>query len=250
MKETKRCPACGEDKPRTEEFYYFRPGRTPTSPLVPYGRCKPCHRKATQDWRKENIVRARAWRREDMRNLRQQILEHYGKACVCCGIDEPAFLSIDHIHGGGSKHIKTMNTHGNYYRWLVKNNFPAGFQTLCHNCNQAKGYYGCCPHQLNASPEKLQALGMKPRDNFPVAINGKMKTCRVCHQAKPFEQFINFGAPGSKRNVCRECRAQATPSLVAVSLATEAEVKRLFAEIAKPHGAVEKMEKIVTSAVH
>ena len=23
--------------------------------------------------------------------------------------------------------------------WIIKNNFPKGFQVLCHNCNYAKG---------------------------------------------------------------------------------------------------------------
>lgn len=31
--------------------------------------------------------------------------------------------------------------------WLRRNNYPNGFQVLCHNCNMAKGFYGKCPHQ-------------------------------------------------------------------------------------------------------
>lgn len=35
-----------------------------------------------------------------------------------------------------------------YFReWQRKNNYPKGFQVLCHNCNLAKGFYGKCPHQ-------------------------------------------------------------------------------------------------------
>jgi hypothetical protein len=30
---------------------------------------------------------------------------------------------------------------------LIKNNFPDGFQVLCHNCNMSIGLYGYCPHQ-------------------------------------------------------------------------------------------------------
>ena len=35
--------------------------------------------------------------------------------------------------------------------WIVKNNFPKGFQILCHNCNLAKGYSknNKCPHERN-----------------------------------------------------------------------------------------------------
>ncbi len=53
-----------------------------------------------------------------------------------------------HINGGGSKHRKELGLIGRaFYAWLVHNNFPSGFQTLCHNCNQAKSLYGICPHQ-------------------------------------------------------------------------------------------------------
>ncbi len=26
----------------------------------------------------------------------------------------------------------------NFLAWIIKNNFPKGFQILCHNCNHAK----------------------------------------------------------------------------------------------------------------
>lgn len=70
--------------------------------------------------------------------------------CACCGEGEIKFLSVDHINGGGSKQKKELGgAGGKTYRWMVKNNFPPGFQILCHNCNQAKGAYGMCPHKQN-----------------------------------------------------------------------------------------------------
>jgi hypothetical protein len=37
------------------------------------------------------------------------------------------------------------------------NEFPDGFQVLCHNCNLAKGYYGECPHNsLKICQQKLK----------------------------------------------------------------------------------------------
>lgn len=58
------------------------------------------------------------------------------------------FLSIDHINGGGSKHTKSLNRRGvTFYLWLIKQGFPDGYQTLCYNCNFAKGHFGVCPHQ-------------------------------------------------------------------------------------------------------
>ena len=75
--------------------------------------------------------------------------------CACCNEAMYQFLGIDHINGGGNKHRKTLSLSGKkstfggqtVYRWLINNNFPDGFQVLCHNCNLAKGYYGECPHK-------------------------------------------------------------------------------------------------------
>lgn len=61
------------------------------------------------------------------------------------------FLAIDHEDGGGNEHRRQI-TGGRagdaMVRWLILNDFPPGFRVLCHNCNQAIGYYGYCPHEL------------------------------------------------------------------------------------------------------
>lgn len=78
--------------------------------------------------------------------LKEEIFEHYGTECVCCGESMLPFLVIDHINNDGANHRKTLKGK-NIYQWLKLNNFPDGFQTLCWNCNSAKGIYGLCPHQ-------------------------------------------------------------------------------------------------------
>jgi uroporphyrinogen-III decarboxylase len=82
------------------------------------------------------------------------VLKFYGgeiPSCKCCGEKEIKFLSIDHTNGGGNKHRKEIGLKdgkgGNICHWIIKNNFPDGFQVLCHNCNMAKGFYGKCPHK-------------------------------------------------------------------------------------------------------
>lgn len=83
--------------------------------------------------------------------LRYETLMNYSDVspkCACCGEDTYEFLSLDHIYGGGNQHRKVTKTVGSgIYRWLRKNGYPKGFQVLCHNCNQAKGIYGQCPHK-------------------------------------------------------------------------------------------------------
>lgn len=55
------------------------------------------------------------------------------------------FLSIDHINGGGNRHREKVGS-AKVYAWLKKRGYPKGYQVLCHNCNQAIGLYGKCPH--------------------------------------------------------------------------------------------------------
>jgi hypothetical protein len=76
---------------------------------------------------------------------RQAVLDHYGRVCACCGEKNEMFLVIDHVNGGGNQHRKEV---GNVNAWLIKNNFPAGFQVLCMNCNLGRELNnGTCPHK-------------------------------------------------------------------------------------------------------
>ena len=97
---------------------------------------------------------------------RLKVLQYYSKhlsnsnipCCNCCGEDSHIeFLTIDHIAGKQEmntepelKQLKyTSKLSGtSLVIWIKKNNFPKGFQILCHNCNQTKGYYGKCPHEI------------------------------------------------------------------------------------------------------
>lgn len=92
-----------------------------------------------KEWRqkhkKECAERARRIKQEKKR----KVLTHYGHgrlACVECGESRLVCLSIDHINGGGTQHKKTMRT--SMYSYLVKKEFPDGYQTLCMNCQFVK----------------------------------------------------------------------------------------------------------------
>ena len=82
---------------------------------------------------------------------RVMVFSHYGNKCFCCGEKEYSFLTIDHIEGEGNKHRQEIGKAGSgFYKWLITNGFPAGFQLLCLNCNM--GRYrngGICPHKVN-----------------------------------------------------------------------------------------------------
>jgi len=87
-------------------------------------------------------------RREKNRTLKLQIIHEYGGKCVCCGITQIEFLTIDHIYGGGNKERREAGKGMcALYRQLIAQNFPKDrYQLLCFNCNIAKGFFGKCPH--------------------------------------------------------------------------------------------------------
>lgn len=83
-------------------------------------------------------------------NYKRLFLEHYGgrpPQCARCRVKIIAVLSIDHISGHGANQRKEFfkkrktNWHGagtQFYRWLIKNHYPSGYQVLCRNCNWLK----------------------------------------------------------------------------------------------------------------
>jgi predicted nucleic acid-binding Zn ribbon protein len=106
------------------------------------------HAEHYRQWHDLHRGHAKVHDKERYRALKIQVLAHYGEKCSCCGEDQIEFLCLDHINGGGTQHRRELNAYGNsFYRKLVKEGYPPGYQVLCHNCNQSLGLYGYCPHQ-------------------------------------------------------------------------------------------------------
>ncbi len=97
----------------------------------------------------KNLEYNRQYSIERHRKHKLQVFEHYGMQCSCCGESVYEFLTIDHMNNDGAKHRKAIGEGGSaIYHWLVKNDFPEGFQILCYNCNCGKRINsGICPHQ-------------------------------------------------------------------------------------------------------
>lgn len=78
--------------------------------------------------------------------IKMLVLQHYSPTsppcCVKCGFEDFRVLQLDHLNGGGNKQrVKLGNLQGTrFYRWLIVNDFPNGFQVLCANCNVVKRY--------------------------------------------------------------------------------------------------------------
>lgn len=99
-------------------------------------------------WKAEHPESQRRTARRMYQRVRQQVFDHYGRSCACCGATER--LSIDHIDSNGGEHrkeVRGLSQGGssiNMYRWLIRNGFPDGFQILCLSCNQSKGKRDRC----------------------------------------------------------------------------------------------------------
>ncbi len=72
------------------------------------------------------------------KNYKLSILKHYSKKVICakCKCSTLRLLCLDHIDGGGTKHVHSIK--GTLYHWIKENNYPLGFQVLCFNCNHIK----------------------------------------------------------------------------------------------------------------
>lgn len=144
----KKCGRCKELK-RKSEFW----GETKRKDgLKPW--CKDCQRSYLKARRHLYADNKNKKQRERWREKRKAVLSSYSPGgvprCACCGETAMEFLSLDHPSGGGARHRRQLGgaagTNKNVYRWILRKDFPPGFRVLCHNCNQAIGAYGYCPH--------------------------------------------------------------------------------------------------------
>ena len=141
----KRCTGCGLVKPVTQY------DRRAASYDGLNSRCKDC-RSPGYTARQNAPPKDRAASNRERANrhglkLREAVFAHYGVVCACCGsTDQP---TIDHINGGGAAHRdevvgRSWAAGTPFYRWLIAQGFPEGFQTLCKPCNASKANHPAC----------------------------------------------------------------------------------------------------------
>lgn len=102
-------------------------------------------------WYHANATSQKLKMKEYRERIKDAVFGAYGGyTCVCCGESQKLFLSIDHIANDGAAHRKQIGFRGGIglYLWIVKHDFPSGFQVLCFNCNHGKQLNGgVCPHK-------------------------------------------------------------------------------------------------------
>jgi hypothetical protein len=129
------------------------------------GKCKSCLLIYGRELDKKlsRIIKRKVSFKIRMNKLREAIIRGYGGKCTCpeCPKINPAFLTIEHINGGGTAHRKTNSPYG-VMKEIVDNNFPPDYTILCYNCNCAKAHRSnnnTCPHLMSKNlikPEHLE----------------------------------------------------------------------------------------------
>lgn len=104
-------------------------------------------RKQNREWKRKNKEKNKELNKQERERLKLEVLIRYSNSnppkCVKCGYSDVRALSIDHILNNGAEERRNnfgsrLNAGTTFYRWLRRNNFPTGYQTLCFNCNWIK----------------------------------------------------------------------------------------------------------------
>lgn len=151
---TRFCLKCKTRK-ADSEFEVNEDTRKPHLREVPTALCRKCRlytKAKVREYRialsPERLAIVAAQKSAANREYRDLLHEAYGGACKCCGENVREFLAIDHVNNDGKEHRKIVGFNAaSLYIWAKKHGFPSTLQILCHNCNNAKAFYGVCPHQ-------------------------------------------------------------------------------------------------------
>lgn len=136
--------------------------------------CKECKATGYKEWRLANHEQLLQKKRDDyyanrdkilklrkvakngaryLARLKQEIFNHYGNACYCCGLDDPRFLTVEHLSNDGhvSRYANGKRKSGSsMYREIIDAGFPEDIALACYNCNCARAHIGrggICPHK-------------------------------------------------------------------------------------------------------
>ena len=93
--------------------------------------------------------------RERVYLIKARVLANYSNPagvaiCNNCGEKDLEVLCLDHINGEGTQQRKAIGC--NTYDWVIKNEFPGGYQVLCYNCNIKKRGLDSLRKQAKNSP--------------------------------------------------------------------------------------------------
>lgn len=100
-----------------------------------------------RQYRDEHAVLIRTQKARRRHEVKLQVINAYGGACVCCNETYLPFLQLDHINGDGKNHRQQAGTGQGILYDLIKRGYPPIVQVLCANCHLAKTLgFPCLPH--------------------------------------------------------------------------------------------------------
>lgn len=94
------------------------------------------HRKnaeAQRRWRRAHPDEHRRRKRVRYQALRAAVLKFLGGVCRC-GFSDPRALQIDHVHGGGTR-VMRSTVHETFYRSILRGERSGLVRLLCATCN-------------------------------------------------------------------------------------------------------------------
>lgn len=201
-----------EDKKRSDRLFRLRRinaglcencgNRIPKSRKS--SRCKACVQKQIQR-HKDRGPEWLAYRRDWRLRHKHQMLDAYGGKCVCCGENRHQFLSIDHVHGGGTSHRDSMSSPEAFYKWLRDHNYPKGYRILCYNCHFSATRLGYCVHKPKVTLHKkkllMSAKGIRDRAHIAkrrlMVLKHYGGQCECCGEHRDaFLQLEHVGGGG------------------------------------------------------
>ena len=107
------------------------------------------YRSADRKCKNKNKEKYRGLRKKNAQKAKAEMINAYGGFCVCCGENNPAFLTLEHTNHDGKEHRDKFGGGVGTYRDLRRRGWPQdGYTLLCMNCNFATRYGDPCPHHI------------------------------------------------------------------------------------------------------
>lgn len=209
----KFCPICEAEKDLEE----FKDPNWIMRKRQPREMCHKCHKKHLR--KKDTEIQKNRTR---LRRLR--VIEKYGGKCVGCDERRLEFLCIDHIHGGGGKHILQLKGHHGFYKILDNNSVDFETYTiLCQSCNLARSIKSIMEEaDKNTPSERCTNARNGRRRHRQEVIDYYGGICACCGELDPFRlaiDHINGGGVkhckeiGGRKNLVRWIRKNKYPPI-------------------------------------
>jgi 5-methylcytosine-specific restriction endonuclease McrA len=181
---------------RAKAWYYANKERYQVRYKEWYEENKKQHNASSKAYYEANKERVSTKQKPRLLKDRLDAITHYGGKCAYCGEDRFEFLAFDHINDDGASHRKVIGKR-NIAPWLKHNNYPEGFQILCHNCNLAKNIQA----RRSETPSKQTKWRHKVRQEALEHYGGR---CVCCGETNPillsFDHVNNDGAEHRRRD--------------------------------------------------